>query len=262
MDRKNIPNPGFADDDGTADPRLSAALAAWAEDRAAEPDVLEALTPSRLMVPIVALLGEVETDESEARRGSPRPKAGRGLKHEKTSDMAVPVIEAADGRRALPAFTSLETMARWRPDARPAPVAAPQAAMVAYSERADTLLIDPAGPVSYPLSGARLRAVAENRPYLPPVQDPEVRRAVRALLAAEPAVLRAELRPSASAGTDAVLALALEPDAQVAELAQRLAAALAGDALLRVRLGQGLDLALLPATSAPTGQPLYEREVS
>ncbi|MFB7665387.1 SseB family protein [Kitasatospora sp. NPDC056138] len=249
MDRKNIPNPGFADDDGTADPRLSAALAAWAEDRAAEPGVLEALTPSRLMVPIVALLGEVETDAN-------------GLKHEKTSDMAVPVIEAADGRRALPAFTSLETMARWRPDARPAPVAAPQAAMVAYSERADTLLIDPAGPVSYPLSGARLRAVAENRPYLPPVQDPEVRQAVRALLAAEPAVLRAELRPSAAAGTDAVLALALEPDAQVAELAQRLAAALAGDALLRVRLGQGLDLALLPATSTPTGQPLYEREVS
>ncbi|MGK4579821.1 SseB family protein [Kitasatospora sp. HPMI-4] len=247
MDRKNIPNPGFADDDGTADPRLTAALAAWAEDRAAEPELLEALTPSRLMVPIVALLGEVETDAN-------------GLKHEKTSDMAVPVIEAADGRRALPAFTSLETMARWRADARPAPVAAPQAAMVAFSERADTLLIDPAGPVSYPLGGARLRAVAENRPYLPPVQDPEVREALRALLAAEPAVLRAELRASApSAGTDAVLALALDPGAPVQETAQRLAAALAGDALLRVRLNQGLDLALLPPAEAPGGEPLYVR---
>ncbi|MGE7436274.1 SseB family protein [Kitasatospora sp. NPDC001175] len=248
MDRKNIPNPGFAADDGTADPRLSAALAAWAEDRAAEPGLLEALTQSRLMVPIVALLGEVETDAN-------------GLKHEKTSDMAVPVIEAADGRRALPAFTSLETMARWRADARPAPVAAPQAAMVAFSEHADTLLIDPAGPVSYPLSGARLRAVAENRPYLPPAQDPEVQQAVRALLAAEPAVLRAELRGSGpSAGTDAVLALALEPDAPVQELAQRLAAALVGDALLRVRLDHGLDLALLPPTGAPAGESLYERE--
>ncbi|MDH6127029.1 SseB family protein [Kitasatospora sp. GP82] len=249
MDRKNIPNPGFAEDDGTADPRLARALAAWAEDRAAEPEVLEALTPSRLMVPIVALLGEVETDAN-------------GLKHEKTSDMAVPVIEAADGRRALPAFTSLETMARWRADARPAPVAAPQAAMVAYSERADTLLIDPAGPVTYTLTGARLRAVAENRPYLPPARDPEVRQAVRTLLAAEPAVLRGELHTSAdSAVTDAVLALALEPDAPVQEIAQRLAAALAGDALLRVRLGRGLDLALLPANSTPTGQPLYQRQV-
>ncbi len=233
MDQKNIPNPGFADDDGTADPRLSAALAAWSADRtasAAESELLAALTASRLMVPIVALLGEVETDAN-------------GLRHEKTSDMAVPLIEAADGRRALPAFTSLESLARWQADARPAPVAGPQAAMVAYAEQADTLLIDPAGPVSYELSGARLRALAENRRYLPPAEDPEVQAAVAALVAAEPAVLRSELRPGTE--TDVVLALALADGTPVQELAQRLATALAEDPLLRVRLNRGLDLALL-----------------
>jgi len=237
VDHKNIPNPGFADDGGTADPRLTQALAAWSKDRAAEPELLAALTPSRLMVPIVALLGEVETDAN-------------GLKHEKTSDMAVPVIEAADGRRALPAFTSLETLARWRADARPAPVAAPQAVLAAYSERADTLLIDPAGPVTYQLTGARMRAVAENRPYLPPAQDPEVREAVRVLLAAEPDVLRVELRPSAE--TDGILALSLVDgltEDAVRELSQRLAAALAADPVLRVRLTNGLDLALLKTQS-------------
>ncbi|MER5642560.1 SseB family protein [Kitasatospora sp. NPDC002227] len=236
MDRKNIPNPGFADDDGTADPRLAAALAAWSVDRSAETEreLLAALTPSRLMVPIVALLGEVEVDAN-------------GLKHEKTSDMAVPVIEAPDGRRALPAFTSLETLARWRADARPAPAAAPQAAVTAYSERAGSLLIDPAGPVTYELTGAPMRAVAENRPYLPPLQDPEVEAAVLALLAAEPAVRRAELRPAAE--TDAVLALALAdglPEEEIRALAGRLAAAVAADPVLRVRLTKGLDLALLP----------------
>jgi hypothetical protein len=233
VDQKNIPNPGFADDDGTADPRLSAALAAWSADRAvpaAESELLAALTAGRLMVPIVALLGEVETDAN-------------GLKHEKTSDMAVPLIEAADGRRALPAFTSLESLARWRADARPAPVAGPQAAMVAYSERADTLLVDPAGPVPYELSGARLRALAENRRYLPPAEDPEVRAAVAALVAAEPAVLRSELRPGTE--TDVVLALAVADGTPVQELAQRLASALAEDPVLRVRLNRGLDLALL-----------------
>ncbi|WP_145795510.1 SseB family protein [Kitasatospora atroaurantiaca] len=233
MDHKNIPNPGFADDDGTADPRLAQALAAWSKDRAAEPELLAALTPSRLMVPIVALLGEVETDAT-------------GLKHEKTSDMAVPVIEAPDGRRALPAFTSLETLARWRADARPAPVAAPQAVLAAYSERADTLLIDPAGPVTYQLTGARMRAVAENRTYLPPAQDPAVHEAVGVLLAAEPDVLRAEFRPSAE--TDGILALSLADglsEDAVRQLSQRLAAALAADPVLRVRLTNGLDLALL-----------------
>ncbi|MFE9421366.1 SseB family protein [Kitasatospora sp. NPDC006697] len=232
---KNIPDPGFSGDGGAADPALAGALAAHAADPAAEPALLAALRTARLMVPIVALLGEVEVDE-------------HGHKHEKTSDMAVPVVQAADGRRALPAFTSLAAMAAWRADARPAPVAAPQAALTAYSEQADTLLIDPAGPVPYQLTGARLRAVAENRDWVPPVDDPEVRAALTALLAAEPGVLAAELR--AGEQTDVVLALRPAAGAPVQELAQRLAGALAADPLLRVRLARGLDLALLPEGAA------------
>ncbi|WP_371482856.1 SseB family protein [Kitasatospora sp. NBC_00315] len=245
MDRKNIPNPGFAADDGAPDPALTAALERWSRDPAAEPEVLAALLPSRLMVPIVALLGEVETDEN-------------GLRHEKTSDMAVPVIEAADGRRALPAFTSLESLARWRADARPAPVAAPQAVLAAYSERADTLLLDPAGPVTYQLTGARMRAVAETREYLPPVRDPEVREAVRRVLAAEPAVAAGYLR--SGGGADGTLALVLDQDAadgDVRAVADRLAAALVGDPVLRVRLDRGLELALLRTELAR--EPFYRR---
>ncbi|MFF7989422.1 SseB family protein [Kitasatospora xanthocidica] len=244
---KNIPNPGFGDDDGTADPALAEALARWSEDRAAEPAVLAALIPTRLMVPIVAILGEVEVDE-------------HGHKHDKSSDMAVPVLEAPDGRRALPAFTSLESLARWRADARPAPTAAPQAAMVAYSERADTLLVDPAGPVPFQLSGARLRALAENRPFLPPARDPEVREAVRALLAAEPQVVTGLLGASGSA--DAVLAVVFDPALDQPGLqaaAQRVGRAVAADPLLRVRLDRGLELAVLPAGAELPGEPLYKR---
>ncbi|MGW6919509.1 SseB family protein [Kitasatospora sp. NPDC054939] len=247
MEPKNIPDPGFAGDDGGADPRLAEALARWAQDRTAEPEVLAALAPSRLMVPIVAILGEVETDAN-------------GLKHEKTSDMAVPVVEAPDGRRALPAFTSLETLARWRADARPAPVAAPQAAMVAFSERADTLLVDPAGPVPYQLGGARLRALAENRPYLPPAGDPEVREAVRALLAAEPQVVGGLLAPYEDA--DGLLAVVLSSDLAREEaqaVVQRIGQALVADPLLRVRLDRGLNLALLPAGTELPGEPLFRR---
>ncbi|MFJ6379129.1 SseB family protein [Kitasatospora sp. NPDC092039] len=244
---KSIPNPGFSDDDGTADPALTEALDRWSRDRAAEPEVLAALTPTRLMVPIVAILGEVEV--------SPE-----GHRHEKTSDMAVPVLEAPDGRRALPAFTSLESLTRWRADARPAPTAAPQAAMVAFAERADTLLIDPAGPVPFQLSGARLRALAENRPFLPPVRDPEVREAVRGLLAAEPQVVTGLL--AASDGSDGVLAVVFDPALDQAGLqaaAQRVGQAVAADPVLRVRLDRGLDLAVLPPGAELPGEPLYKR---
>ncbi|MER6995888.1 SseB family protein [Streptomyces sp. NPDC000410] len=245
MALKNIPDSGFSDDDGTADPALEAALAAWAEDRSAERPVLEALKGARLLVPVVAVLGEVEEDEN-------------GLRREKTSDMAVPTLTAGD-RRALPAFTSIASLARWDPEARPVAVPLHQALQAAAHEKADTLVLDLAGPVPYQLTGRTLLALAEGRTDLDPLADPAVTAAVRAALAAEPAVLRAHLGPGRADGT---LALVLAPDAAPAEAAQRVARALAADETLRARLVRGLDLALLPAEATPPGEPFYVNDQS
>ncbi|MEU2184210.1 SseB family protein [Streptomyces thermolilacinus] len=244
MALKNIPDPGFSDDDGSADPRLTEALAAWAEDRGAQPRVLEALQGARLLVPVVAVLGEVEEDEN-------------GLRREKTSDMAVPTLTAGD-RRALPAFTSTESLARWDPAARPVAVPLGQALQAVAHEKADTLILDMAGPVPFEVTGRVLLALAEGRTSTDPLADPAVTGAVRALLAAEPAVLRAYL--GRGGGADGTLALVLAPDAAPAEAARRVATAMAADETLRARLVRGLDLALLPAEAAPPGEPFYVRE--
>ncbi|MFK0293781.1 SseB family protein [Streptomyces sp. NPDC090442] len=241
---KNIPNPGFADDDGSADPVLAAALAAYDADRGAEGPLLTALATARVLVPVVAVLGEVETGPD-------------GLRREKTSDMAVPTLSAPDGRRALPAFTSMETLQRWRADARPVAVPMRQALLAASHEQADTVVIDLAGPVTYQLTGAALRALAEGRTSADPLADPAVTEALRALLDAEPAVRLAHLTPSAE--TDGTLALGLAPGTDPAAVAQRLAQALAGDETLRARLVRGLDLALLPPGSDAPEEPLYRR---
>ncbi len=79
---------GFDNDDGTADAALGEALAAGGSTDA----ILAALTTARLLVPVVAMLGEVEYDE-------------QGLAHDKTSDMAVALLQGQDGRNALLAFT-------------------------------------------------------------------------------------------------------------------------------------------------------------
>ncbi|XUM01008.1 SseB family protein [Streptomyces venezuelae ATCC 10712] len=243
MALKNIPDPGFSEDDGTADPRLAAALAAWAEDRTAHGPVLEALKEARLLVPVVAVLGEVETDPVT------------GLKQEKTSDMAVPTLTAGD-RRALPAFTSIAALALWDPQARPVAVPTRQALAALVHEKADTLVLDLAGPVPYQVTGSALLALAEGRSSTDPLDDPAVREAVRAVVAAEPAVLRAHLGPGAADGT---VALVLDPGAFPAEAAQRVARALAADETLRARLVRGLDLALLPVSATPPGEPFYVR---
>ncbi|MGW4274748.1 SseB family protein [Streptomyces seoulensis] len=244
MANKNIPDPGYSDDDGSADPRLSTALAAWAEDRTAVDPVLQALQGARLLVPVVAVLGEVEEDE-------------RGLRREKTSDMAVPTLKA--GRRtALPAFTSTDSLARWDPAARPVAVPLHQALQAAAHERADTVVLDLAGPVPFELTGAALRALAEGRATADPLADPAVVTAVRDAVAAEPAVLRAHLGPGRADGT---LALVLDPAAAAdpADTARAVAGRLAASETLRARLVRGLDLALLPAGATPPGEPLYVR---
>ncbi|MFJ6570386.1 SseB family protein [Streptomyces sp. NPDC091292] len=242
MANKNIPDPGFSDDDGSADPRLTAALAAWAQDRTAHGPVLAALKGARLLVPVVSVLGEVEQDEN-------------GLRREKTSDMAVPTLKAGD-RTALPAFTSTGTLARWDPEARPVAVPLHQALQAAAHEKADTVVLDLAGPVAYEITGPALLALAEGRTSGDPLADPAVTGAVRAAVAAEPAVLRAHLGPGTADGT---LALVLDPTAAPADTVRRIAGALAADDTLRARLVRGLDLALLPAGSTPPGEPLYVR---
>jgi hypothetical protein len=124
------------DDTGAADPGLTAALTAYAADPAREPEVLAALAEARLLVPVVAELGETD----------PGPD---GLVHDKSSDMAAVLMRGPDGRLALLAFTGLDAMQRWDPDARPVPVPARTAALAAMQDGAEALLIDLAGPVRY-----------------------------------------------------------------------------------------------------------------
>ncbi|MFF7736912.1 SseB family protein [Streptomyces sp. NPDC007984] len=242
MANKNIPDSGFSDDDGSADPRLSAALAAWSADRSAVGPVLAALKGARLLVPVVAVLGEVEEDE-------------RGLRREKTSDMAVPTLKAGN-RTALPAFTSTDSLARWDPQARPVAVPLHQALRAAAHEKADTVVLDMAGPVPFELTGPALLALAEGRANTDPLADPVVVGAVRDAVAAEPAVVRAHLGPGQADGT---LALVLDPSAVPADAARAVAERLAADETLRARLVRGLDLALLPAEVTPPGEPLFVR---
>ena len=52
---RSIPDPGFPDDDGTADPAVTAALSAYASGTGAYVDALAALQSGRVLVPVVAV---------------------------------------------------------------------------------------------------------------------------------------------------------------------------------------------------------------
>jgi hypothetical protein len=75
--------------------------------------------------------------------------------------MATVLLTGRDGRRALLAFTGLAALRRWRPDARPVPVAASLAARSALQEGADALVVDAAGPTPYAVEGELLAGLAQ-----------------------------------------------------------------------------------------------------
>ncbi len=152
-DARRLQGSEYVDDRGAADPALVAALAGHATGdetdggTASYPQVLAALAPARLLVPVVALLGETEIGED-------------GLARDKSSDMAAVLLTGADGRLALLAFTDLAALAAWDPQARPVPVAAHLAAATAVQEGADALVVDVAGPHPFVLGGDDLHRIA------------------------------------------------------------------------------------------------------
>ena len=156
---RTIPGPGFAGDDGAGPADLKAALASYAADPSRSLEVFLALQRSRLLVPVVAVLGEMEVDEA-------------GLAHDKTSDMATALLTGRDGRQALLAFTGLDTLRAWRPDARPVPVAAPLAARSALQEGAAALVVDVAGPTTYAVEGPLLDGLARGWTLAPGSDGP------------------------------------------------------------------------------------------
>jgi SseB protein N-terminal domain len=151
-------------DIGAADPEVAAALAAYGAGEASEHAALAALAGSRLLVPVVATLTEA---------GESTSATGQALQSEKSSEMALPTLIGADGRAAVPGFTSMAAMTAWRPDARPVPVPAAAVCQAAL-EQGWAVVVDVAGPVRLAVEGARLRALAAGLPVPQAWSDPDV----------------------------------------------------------------------------------------
>lgn len=175
------------------------------------------LADSRLLVPVVAAL----------------------------ADMALPTLVGQDGRRAVPAFTSLDALIRWRPAARPVPT---QARLVWRAAIADScaVVIDIAGPVPLAIEGARLVALARGEAVPLPHEDPDVFDAVAAVVAEQPGEASISLAPG-EAGGDLVIQLALPAGphgARADELARLIGAGVL--ASLGARLRRGIAIAVRP----------------
>lgn len=248
-------DPAFRDDQGAADPAVTAALDAFAAGQGSETEVLNALARGRLLVPVVAVLADqISSEEQPGPDGSAGTGAGTGPGAraaadrgggEKASEMAMPTLIGLDGRRAIPAFTCLDSMHRWQARARPVPVAARYVWQAAEAD-SSAVVIDVGGPVPFAVEGARLAALARGEAPPPLYEDPDVHEIVSDVLAGQLDVAAFQLRPpEAGADRDLEIALTLAPGSagrDVTELATEIGNAVMARLGSRLRRGVAIWL--------------------
>ena len=137
------PSAAYLDDHGDADPAVRAALAA-AGDQLGYLRAVVALGSARLLMPIVA--------SGDDGMGGPDL--------DRHAEMAAVTLTDETGTYLL-AFTGIDALRAWQPDARPVPCLLDELAATVEPAGASRLLIDAAGPASFVIEGDPLARLAD-----------------------------------------------------------------------------------------------------
>lgn len=187
----------WASDDGSAPPELIAAIESFKAEQVSLAAVVDVLRATRLLIPLLAKLGE-------------SGEGAHGQVVDKSADLAIVTVETPDEQTGLPAFTSVDAMARWNSQARPVPTDAVKAALAAASEQTNRIIIDPGSPTEIVLRRPAIEAIAQSLPWAPPEEIAEIHELFSAAIANEPDVFAFALMsgdPTATLAGSELLAL-------------------------------------------------------
>ncbi|MBB5632137.1 hypothetical protein BKA04_000360 [Cryobacterium mesophilum] len=168
------PNPS-PDDDGSAPPALIAAIAGFRAGETDEGEVVEAFRDSRLLIPLLARLGEAGVN-------------AEGKRIDKSQELSIVTVSGPDGRTVLPVFSSVTAMNAWNPVARPVPATGPRVALAAASEGTDLVVLDPTSQTEFAIRRPALWAIARQLEWAPSHRSAEVAAEFAATIVDEPAV--------------------------------------------------------------------------
>jgi len=222
-------NPATADD-GSAPERVIEAIRRLRADELGIAEVVAALHPERLLVPLIAEAG----DEGVGPYGQ---------KVDKTQELSIVTVAGPDGRSVLPAFTSVDAMRVWNPMARPIPIQASRIALAAAAEGTPLIVVDPGSDTQTVVRRPAFRALATGEEWVPAFDDLQVAEAFGESVADEDAVVAIGVAPgdpqARLAGAEVIVVLQLGGDVDDAArdaLLERVQSRWAADELIATRV--------------------------
>lgn len=165
----------WSGDDGSTPQVLADALSGELD----KAKLLEALAKSRLLIPLLAELGESGV-------------GSHGQTVDKSADLAIVAVSTPDGKSAIPAFSSVSEMSAWNAAARPVPVDSPKLALAAVSEGHERVVLNPAG-CAIGIRRPALAALAQGLPWAPAHLDDRVQKLVAGAAQAHPEINSVQL---------------------------------------------------------------------
>lgn len=191
-----------SDDDGSAPKPLIDALTRFRGGEVGEAAVVDAFRGSRLLIPLVARLGESGVGE-------------HGHTVDKSAELSIVTVAGPDGRNVMPVFSSVEAMRVWNPKARPVPADGVRVALSAASDGTELVVLDPTSATEFVVRRPALWSIAQSLPWQPSHSDTEVLEAFGSTIEGEPLVAGLALTPgdpdARLAGPELVVRLALTP---------------------------------------------------
>lgn len=203
----------FSDDDGTASQALILALAEFQLSGDSSKVFIE-LSKSRLLIPLLADLGESET-------------GAHGHTVDKSADLSIVTVKTPDGQTGLPVFSSVEAMARWNKLARPVPSDSIRVGLAAAAEGNTRVILDPGSATEFVLRRPAIEALAKQQKWTPPHVNRELFNAFTVPLRTETSVRELKLKSgdlmSRLTGPELIVSLQMKPGLAQKELEEIIA---------------------------------------
>ena len=171
----------FAGDDGSAPEEFLKVISGFRAGELRQKAVVDVLRASRLLVPLLAQLGESDI-------------GANGLKVDKSAELSIVTVKSPDDQDALVVFTSVAAMQLWNPSARPVPTDAIRVCLAAASQLSTRVVIDPGSETQFVIRRPAIARIAQSLDWQPAELNPIVKKIVAESVAGEKAVSEFELR--------------------------------------------------------------------